>query len=160
VLLSVIASFLALAVPSPLPTARAQVATGSKLVLRADIDTRTSVFGFLTPRPIGFALHYDGVRWQRIPVGTVTVRVLGPDPGSVSSQRVLQVAAEFSAPTRILQAGLWVDGRAISGDPKGSPTRFTVYGPTPRLAAGRHTAAAFAQAGLGARVRLWTFRVR
>ena len=159
-LLSVIASFLALSVPSPLPAARAQVAPGAKLVLRADIDARTSVFGFLTPRPVGFVLHFDGSRWRRLPVGKVLVRALGPDPGSTSSQHVLQVAAEFTAPTRIVQAGLWVDGHAIPGDPKGSAKRFTVYGATPRLASGTHTAAAFAQAGGAARVKLWTFRVR
>ncbi len=73
---------------------------------------------------------------------------------------MLQVAAQFTAPARITQAGLWVDGRAIPGEPKGSPSRFTVYGPTPRLAKGTHTAAAFAQAGGGARVTVWTFRVR
>jgi hypothetical protein len=140
--------------------ARAQVPTGSKLVLRADVDARTAVFGFLTPRPIGFTLRFDGRRWRRLPVGTVRVRVLGPDAGSVSSQRVLQVAAEFSAPARIVQAGLWVDGHAIPGDPKGSTKRFTVYGATPRLAPGTHTAAAFAEAGGAARVMLWTFRVR
>ncbi|MDX6508669.1 MAG: hypothetical protein QOG81_421, partial [Gaiellaceae bacterium] len=38
--------------------------------------------------------------------------------------------------------------------------KFTMYGPTPRLAVGVHTAAAFAEAGGSARVRLWTFRVR
>jgi hypothetical protein len=160
VLLSVVASFLALAVPSPLPAARAQVASGSKLALRADVDARTSVFGFLTPRPVGFALHYDGTRWRRLPVGKVRVRVLGPNAGSTTASRVLQVAAEFSAPTKITQAGLWVDGHAIPGDPKGSPKRFTVYGATPRLARGTHTAGAFAEAGGAARVTLWTFRVR
>jgi hypothetical protein len=157
---AVLASLFALAVPSPLPAAREQVAPGAKLVLRADIDARTAVFGFLAPRPVGFALHYDGSRWRRLPVGKVLVRALGPGAGSTTSQRVLQVAAEFTAPTRIVQAGLWVDGRAIGGDPKGSPTRFTVYGATPRLAVGTHTAAAFAEAGGAARVKVWTFRVR
>jgi hypothetical protein len=157
---AVLTSLLALAVPSPLPAARAQVAPGAKLVLRADIAARTAVFGFLTPRPVGFALHYDGTKWRRLVTGKVQVRPLGPDAGSTSSQRVLQVAAEFTAPTRIVQAGLWVDGHAIPGDPKGSAKRFTVYGASPRLASGTHTAAAFAQAGGAARVKLWTFRVR
>ena len=159
-LLSVIASLLALAVPSPVPAARAQAPAGARLVLRADIDARTSVFGFLAPRPVAFVLHFDGSKWRRLPAGKVRVRVLGPDAGSTSSQRVLQVAAELSAPTRITQAGLWVDGRAIPGDPKGSATRFTVFGPTPRLKSGVHTAAAFAEASGAALVKLWTFRVR
>jgi hypothetical protein len=160
VLLSVLASLLAVAAPTPLPVARAQVPADARLVLRADIDARTSVFGFLAPRPVAFALHFDGKRWRRLPVGKVKVRILGPDAGSTSSKRVLQVAAELSAPSKIVQAGLWVDGRAVPGQPVGSPTRFTVYGPTPRLASGVHTAAAFAEAGNAARVTLWKFRVR
>jgi hypothetical protein len=160
VLLSVLASFLAFAAPSPLPFARSQVPVDARLVLRADIDARTSVFGFLTPRPVAFALHFDGTRWKRLPAGKVGVRVLGPNAGSTTSRRVIQVAAELSAPSKIGQAGLWVDGRAIPGTPKGSSTRFTVYGPTPRLKSGVHTAAAFAEAGGSALVRLWKFRVR
>ena len=159
-LLSVLASFLALAAPSPLPFARSQVPVDARLVLRADVDARTSVFGFLTPRPVAFALHFDGSRWKRLPAGKVHVRILGPDAGSTSSQHILQVAAELSAPSKIVQAGLWVDGHAIPGEPKGSSTRFTVYGPTPRLKSGAHTAAAFAEAGGAALVKLWTFRVR
>jgi hypothetical protein len=160
VLLSVLASFLALAAPSPLPFARSQAPVDARLVLRADVDARTSVFGFLTPRPVAFALHFDGSRWKRLPAGKVHVRILGPDAGSTSSQHILQVAAELSAPSKIVQAGLWVDGHAIPGEPKGSSTRFTVYGPTPRLKSGAHTAAAFAKAGGAALVKLWTFRVR
>src|SRR3954469_4066 len=99
-LLSVLASFLALSVPSPVPAARAQVAPGAKLVLRADIDARTSVFGFLTPRAAAFAMHYDGTKWRRMVTGRVRVRPLGPDAGSTSSQHVVQVAAEFTAPAR------------------------------------------------------------
>jgi hypothetical protein len=157
---AVFASLLALAVPSPVPAARAQAPAGARLVLRADIDARTSVFGFLAPRPVAFTLRYSNGSWRRLPTGKVVVRILGPDAGSTSSQHVLQVAAELSAPSKIVQAGLWVDGRAVAGEPAGSDRRFTVYGPTPRLASGVHTAAAFALAGGAARVKLWTFRVR
>ena len=159
-MLSVLASLLALAVPSPLPAARAQAPAGARLVLRADIDARTSVFGFLAPRPLAFVLYFDGSKWRRLPTGKVNVRILGPDAGSTSSKRVLQAAAEVSAPSKIVQAGLWVDGHAVPGQPVGSAKRFTMYGPTPRLASGVHTAAAFAEAGGAARVKLWTFRVR
>ena len=157
---SVLASLLALAVPSPLPFARAQAPVGARLVLRSDVDARTSVFGFLAKRPVAFVLHYDGTKWRRLPAGKVNVSILGPAAGSTSSAHILQVAAELSAPTRISQGGLWVDGHAIPGSPKGSPKRFTVYGPTPRLKSGPHTAAAFAEAGGAALVKLWTFRVR
>jgi hypothetical protein len=118
------------------------------------------VFGFLAPRPVAFALRFDGTRWRRLPAGKVRIRPLGPDAGSTSSERVLQVAAELSAPSKIVQAGLWVDGHAVPGTPRGSSARFTVYGPTPRLSSGTHTAAAFAEAGGAALVKLWTFRVR
>jgi hypothetical protein len=73
---------------------------------------------------------------------------------------VLQVAAELSARAKIMQAGLWVDGHAVPGQPVGSANRFTVYGASPRLVSGGHTAAAFAEAGGAARVTLWKFRVR
>ena len=159
-LLSILASVLALAVPSPVPFARSQVPIGARLVLRSDVDARTSVFGFIAKRPVAFVLHFDGTRWRRLPAGQVHVRILGPAAGSTSAAHVLQVAAELSAPVRITQGGLWVDGHAIPGDPKGSPKRFTVYGPTPRLKSGAHTAAAFAEAGGAALVKLWTFRVR
>jgi hypothetical protein len=157
---SVVASMVALAVPSPLPAARTQVPAGARLVLRSDIDARTSVFGFLASKPVAFVLHYANGRWRRLPTGKVNVRILGPDAGSTSASRVLQVAAEVSAPTKIAQAGLWVDNGAIAGQPVGSTKKFTMYGPTRHLAPGVHTAAAFAEAGGSARVRLWTFRVR
>ncbi len=129
-------------------------------MLRADIDARTSVFAFVGPRPVAFVLHYARGRWVELPHGRVRIRELGPNAGATYRTRIVQVAAEFSPPSKIVQAGLWVDGKAVPGRPHGSTTRFTVYGSTPRLARGLHTAAAFAEAGGAARAVVWSFRVR
>ena len=150
----------AAAVPSPAPAARALAPACDRQVLRADIDSRTSVFAFVGARPVAFVLRFSGGRWRELPHGSVRIRELGPNAGATYRTRVLQVAAEFSAPTRIVQAGLWVDGRAVPGQPHGSPTRFTAFGATPRLARGVHTAAAFAETGGAGRAVVWSFRVR
>ncbi len=148
------------AIPSPAPVARALAPAGSRQVLRADIDARTSVFAFAGPRSAAFVLRYARGRWRELPHGRVRIRELGPRAGATYSDRVLQVAAEFSAPAKIVQAGLWVDGRAVPGEPHGSPTHFTAYGATRRLARGVHTAAAFAETGGAARAVVWSFRIR
>ncbi len=157
---SALAALLFAAVPSPAPAARALAPAGSRQVLRADIDSRTSVFAFVGTRSVAFVLHYARGRWSELPHGRVRIRELGPNAGATYRTRVVQIAAEFSAPTRIVQAGLWVDGKAVPGRPHGSPMRFTAFGATPRLARGGHTAAAFAEAGGAARAVVWSFRVR
>ncbi len=155
-----LATLLVAAVPSPVPAARALKPAGDRQVLRADIDARTVVFAFVGPTPIAFVLHFAGGTWRELPHGRVRIRALGPRAGATYSARVLQVAAEFSAPVKIVQAGLWVDGKAVPGGPHGSPTRFTAFGASPRLAPGTHTAAAFAEAGGAASAVVWSFRVR
>jgi len=153
-------SLLVAAVPSPVPAARALTPAGDRQVLRADVDAQTSVFAFVGAKPIAFVLHFAGGSWRELPRGRVRIRELGPHAGATYSARVLQVAAEFSAPVKIVQAGLWVDGKAVPGEPHGSPTRFTAFGASPRLAPGTHTAAAFAEAGSAARAVVWSFRER
>jgi len=160
VIVAALTTLLAAAIPSPAPAARALAPPGARQVLRANIDARTSVFAFVGPKPIAFVLHYARGRWSELPHGRVAVRELGPNPGATYSARIVQVAAEFSAPSTIVQAGLWVDDKAVPGRPHGSPTRFTAFGASPRLAPGRHTAAAFAEAGGAARAVVWSFRVR
>ena len=157
---SALAALVLAAVPSPAPAAHALAPVGSRQVLRADVDSRTSVFAFVGVRPVAFVLRYARGHWAELPHGRVRIRELGPNAGATYRARVVQVAAEFSAPSRIVQAGLWVDGKAVPGQPHGTPTRFTAYGATPRLARGMHTAAAFAEAGSAARAVVWSFRVR
>jgi hypothetical protein len=118
------------------------------------------VIGFGGARPQAVVLEYANGRWREMREGDVQVRALGPDAGSVNTKPVLQVAAEFSSTSRILQAGLWVDDHAVSAKPHGSPFRFTAYGRSPRLKRGRHYATAFAGIAGAARARIWAFRVR
>jgi hypothetical protein len=70
-----------------------------------------------------------------------------------------QVATEFSALEDIHDAGLWVDGKAVSAEPRGTPRHYTAFGPA-TVGRGRHTVVAFAAAGPSARAVAWTFRAR
>jgi hypothetical protein len=151
---------LLVAVPSPVPAARQILHTRAPLVLRGDIDSQSAVIAFGGAKPAAVVVEYRNGRWRELPRGDVKVQPLGPDPGSVQRRPVVQLAAQFSAPNRILQAGLWVDARPVQAKPHGSSTRFTAYGATPRLRAGRHYAVAFAGSVGSARAKIWTFRIR
>lgn len=146
--------------PDPLPTARRLAGARGRLEVRAEIDGRTVVFGFVGRQKVALVLRYDGIRWRRLPRRGVTVRPLGPDPGSTHPPIALQVAAELTASSAITDAGMWLDGRAFPATPVGTPRRYTVYGPSPTLKRGVHTVAAFASTGTAAHARIWTFRVR
>ena len=150
------------AYPAAIMPGGATVATGSLFWFAAVLEVFGGALLFLGlfTRPVAFVLRYARGHWAELPHGRVRIRELGPTAGATYRARVVQVAAEFSAPSRIVQAGLWVDGKAVPGQPHGTPTRFTAYGATPRLARGMHTAAAFAEAGSAARAVVWSFRVR
>ena len=147
-------------IPSPVAGARQILHTRAPLVLRGDLDTESAVIAFGGAKPAVVVIEYRNGRWRELPRGGVQVRPLGPDPGSVQHRPVVQLAAQFSAPNRILQAGLWVDSRAVHAKPHGTSTRFTAYGATPRLRAGRHYAVAFAGSVGSAQATIWTFRIR
>jgi len=151
---------LLVAAPSPIPAARQIAHTQAPLVLRGDIDAQSAVIAFGGTKPVAIVVEYTNGRWRELPHGSVRVQPLGPDPGSVSRRPVVQLAAQFSAASQIIQAGLWVDGRPVHGKPHGTGTRFTAYGATPKLRRGRHYATAFAGAAGSALARIWTFRVR
>lgn len=146
--------------PSPVPAARQILHTRAPLVLRGDIDAQSAVIAFGGAKPAAAVIEYRNGKWRELPYGGVRVRPLGPDAGSVQRRPVVQLAAQFSSPNRILQAGLWVDNRPVHAKPHGTSTRFTAYGATPRLRAGRHYAVAFAGAAGTARAKIWSFRVR
>ena len=151
---------LLLAIPSPVPAARKIAHTQAPLVLRGDIDAESSVIGFGGAKPKVIVVEYSNGRWRQLRQGDVEIRALGPDAGSLSRRSVVQVAAQFSAKSRILQAGLWVDNKPVNAKPHGgSQYRFTAYGPSPRLKPGRHYATAFAGAAGAARARIWAFRI-
>ena len=147
-------------IPSPVTAARQILHTRAPLVLRGDIDAESAVIAFGGGKPAAIVIEYRNGRWRELPQRGVRVRPLGPDPGSVQHRPVVQLAAQFSAPNRILQAGLWVDSRPVHAKPHGTSTRFTAYGATPRLRAGRHYAVAFAGAVGSAQATIWTFAVR
>jgi hypothetical protein len=151
---------LLIGIPSPVTAARQILHTRAPLVLRGDIDSESAVIAFGGAKPAAIVIEYRNGRWRELPRGGVQVRPLGPDPGSVQHRPVVQLAAQFSATSRILQAGLWVDSRPVHAKPHGTSTRFTAYGATPRLRAGRHYAVAFAGAVGSAHAKIWTFRVR
>jgi hypothetical protein len=139
------------------------------VVLSVRIDPKFAVAAVAGPRTAegmkepyasyAVALQRYGSQYKASLVSPIEIRPLGPDEGSTAG-RVSQVAAEFSAPTRIVQAGLWVDGKAIAAEPRGNPRRFTAFGSSGKLSRGWHSVVAFAEAGGTAFATDWTFRVR
>jgi hypothetical protein len=139
------------------------------VVLSERIDSRFAVAAIAGPRtaegtrePLAayaVALQLYGNQYKASLVAPVEIRPLGPDEGSTNGP-VSQVAAEFSAPVRVVQAGLWVDGKAIAAEPRGNPRRFTAFGSSGTLAPGWHSVVAFSEAGGSAVATAWTFRVR
>jgi hypothetical protein len=106
------------------------------------------------------AQHRADGKWQPDTTGAVHVSILGPRPGATAPSTP-QVAAELTAPTALVESGLWVDGVALLQ--KGgslSPRRETSYGaPESPLAGGTHTAVAYARTATHATAVAWTFRV-
>ena len=106
------------------------------------------------------AQHRVDGTWQPDSSGAVHVSILGPRPGTTAPSTP-QVAAELTAPTALVESGLWVDGVALLQ--KGgslSPRRETSYGaPEAPLAGGTHTAVAYARTATHATAVAWTFRV-
>lgn len=139
------------------------------VILSVKIDSRFAVAAIAGPRTAegtkepyvayAVALKLVGGSYKASIVSPVQIEPLGPDPGSVQPA-ITQVAAQFSAPKRIVQAGLWVDGAAIAADPRGSSTKYTAFGATPKLKPGWHSVVAFAEAGGSATARAWTFRIK
>lgn len=107
------------------------------------------------------AQHLVDGRWVPDRSGVVKVSVLGPHPGSKGNARVLQVAAELSAPQALVESGLWVDGTELLEKGGGlTPNRGTIYGaPAQALAPGKHTAVAYGRTATHATAVAWTFSV-
>lgn len=143
---------------------------GTKVVLAEQIDETWAVAALAGLRraegmqeygTFAVALKLVGGRWKaHLGSGTVEVRPLGPDPGSVVGREPTQVAAEFSALVAINDAGLWLDGEALPAKTAGTPLRYTAFGPSPPLRRGYHTVVAFAESGGSATATAWSFRVR
>jgi hypothetical protein len=139
------------------------------VILSVPIDDQFAVAALAGPRraqgkrepyaAYAVALQRYGNQYKASLVSPVRIRPLGPDPGSTHGP-ITQVAAEFAAPTPIVQAGLWVDGKAIPAEPRGAPRKFTAFGSSGSLKPGWHSVVAFAEAGGSGKATAWTFRVR
>jgi len=107
------------------------------------------------------AAHLVGGAWKADRSGRVKVDVLGPRPGAVAARQP-QVAAELSGPARLVEEGLWVDGRELLEKGGGlSPSRVTVYGaPEAPLTRGTHVAVAYGRTRATGTAVAWSFRVR
>lgn len=141
---------------------------GTPVILAVKIDPMFALAAVAGPRTAegkqehaAYAAAFEriGDEYKASIISPVEIRPLGPDEGSTQPPES-QVAAEFSAPARLAEAGLWVDGKAIPAEPNGDPRRFTAYGSTGKLRPGWHSVVAFAEAGGSAVARAWTFRVR
>jgi hypothetical protein len=106
------------------------------------------------------AQHRVEGEWQPDTSGAVHVAILGPRVNSAGPP-VPQVAAELTAPTPLVESGLWVDGvELLEKGGSLSPRRGTIYGaPAEPLAKGTHTAVAFARTASRGTAVAWTFRV-
>jgi hypothetical protein len=88
----------------------------------------------------------------------IRIRPIRPDPGETVDERT-QVAAEFKAPSAILEAGLWVDGRAVPARSGGvSPSYLTIFAEVGHLGLGSHSTVAFVLTDEGAGALAWPFR--
>ena len=162
--------------PSTRPSVAGELVDGlgsfpakTKVFLAEQIDPAWAVAALAGPRRVEGAREYGSfavalrlVRgsWKAEIGPAVSVRPLGPTPGSVKGRAPTQVAAEFSARAKIVQGGLWLDGSAIAGTTSGTARRFTAYGASPILTPGPHVVVAFAEAGGHATAVAWSFRVR
>lgn len=166
----------ALLVPSSPASLAGEVVEGvgsfpvqTPVIVAVKVDPRFAVAAIAGPRTAegmkepysayAVALKRVGSGYKASIVSPVEIAPLGPDDGSTQSP-ITQVAAQFSAPTRIVQAGLWLDGKALAADPRGTTKKFTAFGATPKLKPGWHSVVAFAEAGGSATARAWTFRVK
>jgi hypothetical protein len=105
------------------------------------------------------ALHLVGGDWQPDRTGRVKVELLGPAPVSTPTP---QVAAQLTAPTPLVESGLWIDGVELLAKGGGlSPRKGTIYGAAEgKLARGRHLAVAYARTATAATAVARSFQVR
>jgi hypothetical protein len=104
------------------------------------------------------ALHLVGDVWRPDRTGRVKVVLLGPHGPQPPTT---QVAAQLTAPTKLVESGLWVDGAELLEKGGGlTPTAGTIYGATNGLAKGKHVVVAYARTATAATAVARTFVVR
>jgi hypothetical protein len=104
------------------------------------------------------ALRLENGLW-RVELGSpVQIRPLRPKPGETVPRRT-QLAAEVTTGATIVEAGLWLDGRAFPTRGGGAtPDALTMFGEASSLPAGVHSVVAFASTAANAAARAWTFQ--
>lgn len=104
------------------------------------------------------ALRRERGIW-RVELGSpVQIEPLRPKPGETVRRRT-QLAAEVTAGAPVVEAGLWLDGRAFPSRGGGpTPNALTMFGETSRLTRGLHSVVAFASTTAAATARAWAFR--
>lgn len=101
-----------------------------------------------------------GTAWKPSPAGQVTISILSPKPNSTTAP-IPQIAAEFDAKARIVEAGIWLDGIELPLNSGGGATRRTFYGaPVSNLPRGRQTVIAYARTARGGSAVTWSFTVK
>jgi hypothetical protein len=106
------------------------------------------------------ALRLEDGLWGVELGGSMRIEPLRPKPGETVVRRT-QLAAEVTAGSPIVEAGLWLDGLAFPSRGGGaSPNTLTMFGETASLAGGAHTVVAFASTNANASARAWAFRAQ
>jgi hypothetical protein len=104
------------------------------------------------------ALRREGGLWRVELASPIQIQPLRPKPGERVLRRT-QLAAEVTAGTPIVEAGLWLDGLAFPSRGGGqTPSELTMFGETSVLARGPHLVIAFASTRTNASARAWAFR--
>lgn len=125
-------------------------------------QTITSTFAVAAVRRGGMvyaaALRLERGLW-RLELGSpIRIEPLRPQPGETVARRT-QLAAEVTAGAPVLEAGLWLDGRAFPSRGGGpTPSALTMFGETATLSPGRHHVVAFASTAANAAARAWPFQ--
>ena len=107
----------------------------------------------------GAALRREPDGWRLELGGPVALASVAPDPGSTVGKRV-RVAAGVRAEERVVESGLWLDGRSVPGRLALTGSRgATMFSEdAPRLVAGPHAVVAFASTLGEASATAWVFR--
>jgi hypothetical protein len=106
------------------------------------------------------ALRLERGLWRVELESPIGIEPLRPKPGETVARRT-QLAAEVTAGSPILEAGLWLDGLAFPSRGGGpTPDALTMFGETPTLSPGSHTVIAFASTAAHAAARAWPFQAK
>lgn len=142
-----------------LELALASLGRRQELILSQAITSRFAVAAVARgSEAYAAALRLENGLW-RLELGSpIRIEPLRPKPGEAVSRRT-QLAAEVSAGTPLVEAGLWLDGLAFPSRGGGqTPSELTMFGETSGLARGPHSVVAFASTATNAAARAWSFR--